>query len=241
MIGGPRSMRHHLSLLLAGMLLAVGAARADAQTIRPLVAEFQTAARGKVELVNEGDRPLTVVVELKGFSVDEGGTVHDEPLPTDLRVKLSATSLRIPPRQSRFVFYEATSSRHTSWFSIVARFSGYSRTQLSGVDVQLELPHFVYLLPRNGLAAEELRVAEWAFDAHARHVTVVVENRGEHFGRPVELELLGANSRTKTRGFPLLPGGRRRVEFEWSGDEPPRRIVIRGRGLTFESELPPGS
>jgi hypothetical protein len=139
-----RSWRRSLTSTVA--VLACVAAPAAAQTIRPLGAEYRSEGRGRIELVNPTDRPLNVVMDVRGFSVDEAGEVRDELLPATLRVRLSSMSLRIPPRQTRYVFYEASTQQRPAWFVVYANFTGYARAQFNGLNVQLELPHFVYLL-----------------------------------------------------------------------------------------------
>src|SRR5262245_33968270 len=129
-------------LLLAGML---GAAPAHGQTIRPVVVEYRAPrAQGRFGLVNEGLTPLDVVLEPKSFDVTEDGEPVYRPLDPRLHVRLSEMSLKIPPKQSRFVFYEATSDSVPGWFVIPCRMSGFPRR--SGLDVCIELPHTVYLI-----------------------------------------------------------------------------------------------
>ena len=133
---------------------------ATAQTIRPLVSEYQSQARGRLEVVNEGDRPLNVVIEARGFSVTEGGEMRDEPIDPGIRLKFSDKSFRLPPRQSRLVFYEANAQNMPAWFVVYANFTGYPTRDFNGVNVQLELPHVVYLLPKGAWKASEIRITK---------------------------------------------------------------------------------
>jgi hypothetical protein len=98
-------------VVIAGIVRPLGA-----QTVRPAVVEFSEQARGKFELVNETLFPLTVVLEPRGFHVEPNGELIEEPLDTTrMRVKISAMSFRIPPRETYTVFYEATAKK----FSVV--------------------------------------------------------------------------------------------------------------------------
>jgi len=227
----------HLSLAVVAVLLA-WPPLALGQTIRPLVSEYRAKASGRVELVNNGDRPMTVVLELKGFRVDERGDVHDEPLPDALSIKLSSSSVRIPARQTRFVFYEATSTATPSWFVILARFAGYSRREFSGLDVQLELPHYVYVLPARTWKADDLHVVSASLDRERHLLQVVVENAGGDFGRVSEIEVRGGDEKGQGVGFPLFPGGRRQVDVPWPANDPPETITIRAQGLNVQRRLP---
>src|SRR5262249_33053994 len=133
---------------LLASIVALGCTPLAAQTIRPIVSEYQIKAQGKFEVVNDGDRPLNVVMQPRGFTVDEHGEMHDAPLAPGLHLRLSATSLRIPARQTRLVFYEATTDQAPAWFVVYANLSGFPPRNFNGLNVQLELPHLVYILPR---------------------------------------------------------------------------------------------
>ena len=224
-------------VLLVSALHFTGASPARAQTIRPLVSEFQREARGRVEVVNDSDQPLTVVIELRGFSVTEEGELQDHPLADSIQVKLSAMSFRLPPRQSRFVFYEARAKQAPAWFILFANFTGYPSREFSGLNVQLELPHIVYILPREHWKASDLHVTSMEIQKDSGTVTLVVENQGPHFGRIAELEVQGARQKGIVGGFPLFPGRRRRLEIAWKGDDPPETVILKTREFSFEQKL----
>src|SRR5262249_15203706 len=150
---------------------------------RPLVSEYASDGRGRLELVNPTDRPLNVVVEAKGFTVDDDGEVRDVPLPPHVRLKLSASSVRIPAHQTRYVFYEAASSVRPVWFALYATFSGYPRADFSGLSVQLELPHFVYLLTGQKWRQADIDVTGVELDRSTGKLALTIENTGTQFGR----------------------------------------------------------
>ena len=221
---------------LAVAAAALAAEPAQAQTIRPLVGEYQTKAAGRIELVNDGDRPLTVVVEPRGFSVDAAGEIRDEPLPATVHVRLSAMTLRVPARQTRYVFYEAEADTAPAWFVLYAVFSGYPSRDFHGLSVQLELPHLVYLLPRERWKADDVSVT--AELDRARNVLVVdVRNQGTLFGRISELELDGGRASTRVPGFALFPGGLRRLEVPWKVEEHPRAVKLKSSAFSVERPL----
>lgn len=226
------------SLPLALVVLIVLGPVATAQTIRPLVSEYRGKASGRIELVNDGDRPLTVVLELKGFRVDEKGEVHDEPMPDAVTVRLSSTSVRIPARQTRYVFYDATSTATPRWFTILARFAGYSRSEFSGIDVQLEMPHYVYVLPDRAWKADDLRVVSAVLDREQQRLVMVVQNDGADFGRVSKLEVRGGSEKSDGAGFPVFPGARRTVELPWPNAEPPETVTVRAPGSSVQRRLP---
>src|SRR5262249_38914748 len=154
----------------------------------------------------------------------------DEPMPADVRLKMSAMSVRIPPQQTRYVFYDAQATgRRPAWFVLYAVFSGYPRAEFSGLTVQLELPHFVYLLPNERLKRADIEVADVAFDRATGKLQMTVENHGGLFGRIEEVDVKRASKSTALPGFPLFPQGRRRVEVDWKEEETPDAVAIKAR------------
>ena len=222
---------------VAVVLSAASVTTAAAQTIRPLGAEYRSDGRGRIELVNPTDRPLNVVMEAKGFRVDESGEVRDEPLPAAVRLRLSAMSLRIPPHQTRYVFYDASASQRPAWFVLYANFTGYSRAQFNGVNVQLELPHFVYLLPNERWKTGDIAVSGVEFHRDTGKLAFTVENTGAQFGRIDALDVKRSGKKVIGPAFPLFPQGRRRVELDWSGDDEPDVVSIRSRDFSLERKL----
>jgi hypothetical protein len=226
---------------MALMIGAGGATTAHAQTIQPLVAEYQREARGRFEIRNNGDQPLQVVVEPKGFSVGEDGRLQDEPLPADIHVTLSAMSFRLPPRQSRFVFYRAASNRTPAWFVLYASLSGYPERDFSGVNVQLELPHVVYILPKETWQSENVRVIESRFNRETRHVELLVQNSSALFGRIAEVQVAGGGERVTVPGFPLFPGGRRRINVAWPNQAQPETVQITAPNVSVRQAIDPSA
>ena len=109
---------------LLSSLLFLSACVASAQTIRPVIVEYVGQAKGRFELLNDSLVPTNVIVEPKGFLIRATGQVIYQDLDPSLHVKLSATSLRIPPKQGRFVFYEAKADLLPAWFVINCTFVG---------------------------------------------------------------------------------------------------------------------
>ena len=126
-----------LAVVTVAVLVAV--LPIGAQTVRPAVVEYSGSARGRFELVNETLFPMSVVLEPRGFRINESGELSEIPIDSArVRVKLSAMSFRLAPRQSYSVFYEADATDLPAWFLITSTMSG-ARTQ-SGLNVRVE-PH----------------------------------------------------------------------------------------------------
>src|SRR5712692_6972026 len=116
-------------------LTPVVGATAFAQTVRPVIVQYNGIARGKIELINGSLKPLNVVLEPMSFKVTEDGNGTYEPLQENIHLKLSTMSFRIPPQQSRFVFYEAKPEKLPAWFVIYSVFAGTTRQ--SSLNIKL--------------------------------------------------------------------------------------------------------
>lgn len=209
---------------------------ASAQTVRPLIAELGNPARGRVEYVNDSNFPLTVIVEAKSFTVSETGEMTYAPLDPKIKLKLSATSFRIPPQQSYFLFYEASSENAPAWFVIYAAFSGFPMKTQQGLNVRLELPHTVYLLPKKSLDKSEVQITKAEYNSATKKLAIAVENTGPSFGRVLTSTLIGTK-RQDGPGFPLFPHARRLFEFAWEGGGGPQRIQLEFEKFKVEAPV----
>ena len=209
----------------------------EAQTVRPLINELGNPAKGRVEYVNDASVPLNVTIEAKSFSVSEKGEITYRPLDSNIRLKLSATSFRVPPQQSYFLFYEATSDKAPAWFVIYAAFSGFGFKTQEGMNVRVQLPHTVYLLPKDRVEKPDVHIVSAVYNAGSNSVKVVTENSGANFGRVQQAFVSGGKKRQEGPGFPVFPQSRREMEYSWQGDQPPDRISLEFERFKVESEV----
>jgi len=182
-----------------------------AQTVRPLIDELGNPAKGHVEYVNDGLTPLNVVLEAKSFTVSEAGEISYRPLDPDIHLKLSTTSFRIQPQQTYYVFYEASSPKIPAWFVIYASFSGFPFRTAQGMNVRLQLPHTVYLLPKASVERADVVVNRAELVPDENKVVLEVENQGDNFGRVLETLLVYAKRKQEAPGFPVFPHSKRIV------------------------------
>jgi len=210
-----------------------------AQSVSPPLAEYQERARSSFQLQNASIYPITVVLEVRGFTITEQGEVQDTPLDTArIHVKLSEMSFRIPPRGSRTVFYEAKSDSLPAWFNILSAMSG-SKTE-SGINVRILLPHVVYLNQKQPLRKEEVLIRRMEFDPAAKKTRVLLENTGSHLGRVYKLSVGdGRTTSPPSGGFPLLPHRRRWAETRWESGTPPTRLMLRFARFSIDTVLSP--
>jgi len=237
----PISLRAAGRLLASAFCLLVMNAAAGAQTVRPLINELSNPAKGRVEYVNDSLTPLNVVLEAKSFTVSETGEITYRPLDADVHLKLSATSFRIQPQQTYYVFYEASAPQSPAWFVIYAAFSGFAFRTSQGMNVRLELPHTVYLLPKQAVEKAEVHVARAELNPADNKVLVEVENSGNNFGRVLQTQLLYANKKQEAPGFPIFPHSKRILEVPLDqraeGENVPVEVMLQFQNFKLEEKL----
>lgn len=212
-----------------------------AQTVRPLVNELGNPCKGRVDYVNDGLTPLNVVLEAKSFTVTETGEIIYRPLDPDVHLKLSTTSFRIQPQQTYYVFYEASSTKSPQWFVIYAAFTGFSFRTAQGMNVRLELPHTVYLLPKATLERPDIVVDRAELNVAANRVTLEVENQGDNFGRVLETQVVYNKKKQEAPGFPVFPHSKRILEIPLTdkaeGENVPIEISMQFQKFKVEQKL----
>ncbi len=210
---------------------------APAQTISPVIVEYTDKAGGRFQLYNDGDIPITVVVEPHSFSVDATGKATFRKLDPGLHVELSSTSFRLAPKQTYYVFYKATTETFPNWFCIYATVTG--PTTPSGLKLALELPHTVYLLGHKTLDASQVSWdrAEIAVRGDKRLISAEVENHSAEFSRVQEMEVVTSSGKKTFGGFPLFPGQRREIELDWDQPGVPQQLVLKFSHFKIESDL----
>ena len=182
--------------------------------MRPVVNELGNPAKGRVEYVNDGMTPLNVVLEAKSFTVSETGEISYRPYSTrNIHLKLSTTSFRIQPQQTYYVFYEASSPQIPSWFVIYASFSGFPFRTAQGMNVRLQLPHTVYLLPKQSVEKPDIHIELAELSRPDNKVRLQVENTSDYFGRVLGTQLVYSKKKQEAPGFPIFPHSKRIFEI----------------------------
>jgi hypothetical protein len=214
---------------------------ASGQTVRPVINELVAATKGRVEYVNEGITPLNVVLEAKSFSVSDTGEISYRSLDPNIHLKLSTTSFRIQPQQTYYVFYEATSQQMPAWFVIYANFSGFPFRTAQGMNVRLQLPHTVYLLPKQAVEKSEVEVARAELNAEQNKVVLEIANNGANFGRVLETQLVYSRKKQDAPGFPIFPHSKRIMEIPLderaNGENVPVTVLLSFQNFKVEQKL----
>ena len=220
-----------LCLILSVVLMASWSA---AQTVQPIIQEYEGVAKGSFDVLNQGDTPLVVTFSLESFNVKENGEMWFRPLDANIQVKLSAMSMRLAPHETSRVFYTASAQELPSWFVIYSSFSTPPRKDITGLNLQFQLPHVVYILPkRASIKINELLVSA-NYDAKKQMVRCTVENLGSSFGRLLQLQAVGASKRQDASTGGIFPHSRRVFDIDWKYAEPPQRVVLQFKNLKVE-------
>ncbi len=194
-------------------------------------------ADGRFQIYNDGEVPLTVVLEPHSFSVDSNGNPTFRKLDPEIHVQLSSTSFRLQPKQTYFVFYKASSETLPNWFCVYATVTG--STTSTGIKLALQLPHTVYLLDKKPLDPDQIAWirSESSTVGNKRQIVAEVENHSTEFSRVRDVQVTSANGKQSFAGFPLFPGQRRLIELDWDGTSEPQHIQLSFDRFKKESDL----
>jgi len=223
------------------VVLFIATAASWAQTVSPVIAELGNPTKGRVEYVNDSLTPLNVVLEAKSFTVSETGEISYRPLDPDIHLKLSTSSFRIQPQQTYYVFYEASSPQSPAWLVIYAAISGFPFRTAQGMNVRLELPHTVYLLPKRSVEKPDVHIERAELSREENKILLEVENTGDYFGRVLETQLVYPRKKQEAPGFPIFPHSKRIVEVELEAkaedDDVPVDFVLQFQDFKVEGKL----
>jgi hypothetical protein len=230
-----RQTMKRFSLILLSLLVPVLAGmRAQAQSISPIIVEYQGKGAGKILLTNDTLTPLVVVLEPESFSIAPDGKAIYRPLDPGIHVELSTTSVRLMPQQQYYVFYKTRADSLPAWYTIYATFS--PARSGPGLTVRVMLPHTVYLLQKQPLTKDDVHTGPAVWDPQKKLVVCDVENISKSYGRMRDGKVQAGHESAPIDGFPLLPGDPRHLEIPWTGKNTPETLTLHFDH--FELKLP---
>jgi hypothetical protein len=189
-----------------------------------------------LELRNDSDQPLVAILEVRGFSVDVDGNLKYEPADPGLRVELGSNSFTIPPRQSHYVFYKASSKAPSAWFAILNTLTRavHSKNQMR---LNFILPHVVYIYQKQKLTKQDVRVQLRSAEAPGKY-QLEIENTSGKLGRVIQVDCRGFETELDLGGLPVFPHGKRRLSFSGGTALRSARVILRFQdGFTVEARL----
>lgn len=224
---------------MLGLALLFSGYCAIAQTVSPVIAEYKTKAAGRITLVNNTLAPMAVVLEPKSFSITPDGKGVFRPLDADIHLMLSSMSFRIDPGQTYYVFYSARADKLPTWFTVYAVFSRAQHGQ--GIDVRFLLPHTVYIYPKKPLSKTSgVQFKDAVYLSQSKEVVFDLVNSGPDLTRVQEVRVTSGKETATAAGFPLLPGGERHVEVNWTEAKPPETILLQFEHSTMKQPIGTG-
>lgn len=228
---------HRIANIIPLLVLGLSIPLAKAQTVSPVIVEYQLKGEGKIELTNNTLTPLVVVLEPKSFSITPDGTGVYRPLDAWIHVELSSMNVKLQPKQSYTVFYKAYSDKLPAWFTVYCAFSSQQRGP--GVNFRIMLPHTVYLYQKRPLPKESIELSNVVFNSQNNKLTFDIQNDGLAYGRVRSETVSAGRESMDLGGFPLLPGNPRHVEATWTGKQPPRQVRVHFDDFDVEKPVEP--
>ena len=222
---------------LSGVLLALCASCAWAQTVSPVIVEYKVKADGRFALTNNTLTPMAVTLEPRSFSITPDGNGVYRTLDPGIHVRLSAMSARIDPGQTYYVFYQAKADKLPAWFTVYTTFSSLQHS--GSLDVRILLPHTVYIYPKKQASKNVVQINQAAFAASTNKVICELQNNSADLERVQEVRVTSKTKSATAAGFPMLPGGQRHLEVPWNETEPPTGIQFRLEHSTMNLPLAP--
>ena len=215
------------------ILLLAGLGVAPAQSVLPVIQEYTTKASGSFQVSNDLPVPIFVTIEPQSFTIDPSGKASFQPLSPSIHVELSTTSLKLPPKQARTVYYRASADQLPAWFTLYSTLMGVPARQ--GVSMQLRLPHTVYLLPKQKVPRAAMQLGP--FTLLDKAVQGDIRNGSDGFIRAQEVDVVTTRGKKLTfGGFPLLPHSYRALTLPLP-DATPARITIRFNDFSLEQPI----
>ena len=125
---------------------------------------------------------------------------------------------------------------------IYAAFSGFPFRTAQGMNMRLELPHTVYLLPKQSVEKPEVHIARAELSAADNKVFLEVENTGNNFGRVLQTQLVYSKKKQlEAPGFPIFPHSKRILEVpleeKAEGENVPLEVTLQFQNFRVEEKL----
>jgi hypothetical protein len=195
-----------------------------AQTIQPIIVEYNGKAGGKFQVTNNTLEPMAIALEPKSFSLDDKGWATYRKLDDSLHLELSTMSFRLEPKQTYYIFYKAHSDILPAWFTVYAVFSPIRKNE--GLRVRIMLPHTVYLYQKNPIDKAAIDIDKVIYFPEKKLIVCDLKNTSQSLIRVQQVRADGGKTPVFAGGFPLLPGSPRHLEISWDEATPPSELLV---------------
>jgi hypothetical protein len=234
--------RIQVKLILTAGLMLTAAATSWAQSVTPVVAEYQAKAdvnaisNGQVVLRNDSIYPMTASVEALSFDLSDSDHPQElKPLTSNIDVQFENTSARIPAKQEYTLYYKATCAKAPCWFMIMSTFVGPKPKTTSiddggaGVMLAVRLPTAVYVYGHTPVQPKDIKLS-WSEN------TLLFQNTSTQCARVKSIEAHMKNGQVmKSGAFPVLPRGVRGSDRLIKFEEKPEYVVVHFQKFSIDS------
>jgi len=105
------------------------------------------------------------------------------------------------------------------------------------MNIEVMLPHTVYILPKEDAKENELSLKAARYDPESHVLTVEVASASANFAR-VELTAVKTDKGSlDARGFPLYPGTSRKVEIPIEAGKIPQEVTLELKDFKLKSAV----
>jgi hypothetical protein len=219
-------MKKHLIMLLALLASLPHVRPACAQSLAPFRSEYRKQAKGLLTLINDKDVPVRVTLKPQSFTSDENGHLKLLPLDDNVNLVLAQTSLRIPPKETRYVAYEAKPKSPPAWLVIYATFT----PEAEGIVVGTSIPHFAYITAGDPKPGEVEMTAEYSNSKKLLHITFT--SHSQQLAHVESIETTGGTKKD-LGSLSVLPGKSTVIEVKMQGT-PPDGVKASGRKFKLQ-------
>ena len=200
---------------------------ARAQSLAPFRSEYRKQAKGLLTLINDKDIPVHVMLRPESFTSDENGHLKRLPMDESINLVLAQTSLRIPPKETRYVAYEAKPKNLPAWFMIYVTFV----PEAEGIVVGTSIPHFAYITAGDPKPGEVVMAARYV--AAQQLLRVTFTSTSQQLAHLESIEASGGPQRD-LGSISVLPGKSTIIEFKLRGSSHPDSVKASGRKLKLQ-------
>lgn len=197
----------------------------SAQSAAPFRAEYRKQAKGLLTLVNDKDVPMRVTLKPQSFTSDDSGHLKLLPLDSSINLTLAQTSLRIPPKETRYVAYEAKPKNPPAWLVIYVNFT----PEAEGIVVGTAVPHFVYITAGDPAPGEIAMAAHYT--AATKTLRVTITSHSTQLAHLDSVELSDGPKRA-LGSLSVLPG--KSTTLELKIPSPPMGVKASGRKIKLQ-------
>jgi len=216
--------------MIAAMLLVMGwSVFSAAQSVSPVSSVFTGGGKGDLTLTNLTLVPMSVTLQAVDFSVSGDKKVTPSGLSPHIHVKFSKSGVRIAPKDSVHIFFDASADSYPAWFMIYAAFQ--QAEHHDGLNIGTQLGHPVYMYQKENASRDEVAIQEAVFDPVTHKLKITMENRGGKLSRPSLSFPQLHDNQFRMRLLPVFPNQTTATYFDLSlvdvlKDKTPTSIVV---------------